>query len=77
MLNYIWAGLIITSLVFALVSDIRDISRDTFRNGASLEVTLEFPDRYEADTRRLPAAVRIAPDTYRQHFGTDAAPADR
>ena len=41
MLNYIWAGLIIFSLGFALTNDIRDLSRDTYRNGRSLPVRIE------------------------------------
>ena len=40
MLNYIWAGLIIFSLVFALTNDIRDLVRDTYRNGRSLPVRI-------------------------------------
>ena len=36
MLNYIWAGLIVFSLVFALCGDISDLHNDTYRNGKSL-----------------------------------------
>ena len=39
MLNYIWAGLIVFSLVFALGHDFQDIRQDTYRNGAALPVT--------------------------------------
>jgi spore maturation protein A len=41
MLNYIWAGLIIFSLVFALWNDLLDLHRDTYRNGQSLPVMIE------------------------------------
>ena len=42
MLNYIWAGLIILSLVFALVTDVGELSRDRYRNGQPVPVTLVF-----------------------------------
>ena len=42
MLNYIWAGLIIISLVFALWTDVGDLSRDTYRNGTPLPVALDL-----------------------------------
>ena len=45
MLNYIWAGLIVSSLVFALFFDVRDLTRDTYRNGTPLPVALDFEDR--------------------------------
>ena len=44
MLNYIWAGLIITSFVFALGYDVRDISADKYRNGQPLPVELTYPE---------------------------------
>ena len=31
MLNYIWAGLIVFSLVFAITNDVLDISSDRYR----------------------------------------------
>ncbi|HKI47498.1 MAG TPA: nucleoside recognition domain-containing protein [Balneolales bacterium] len=43
MLNYIWAGLIIISLVFALTTDIKDISENTYQNGVSQEIIVRFP----------------------------------
>ncbi len=72
MLNYIWGGLIISSLVFALVYDTRDLVRDTYRNGA--DVTLELAVEGDAAQRRQPARVRISPDSYRALYGVDAAP---
>ena len=42
MLNYIWAGLIVFSLVFALVRDVNDIRHDTYRNGAALPVKISY-----------------------------------
>ena len=46
MLNYIWAGLIISAFVFALGNDIGDLWRDVYRNGRPLPVTLAFPQGY-------------------------------
>lgn len=43
MLNYIWAGLIIISLVFALTTDIKDISENTYQNGIPQKVIVRFP----------------------------------
>ena len=74
MLNYIWAGLIVFSLVFALVYDISDLTRDTFRNDADLPVALVFPEGYDAGARRTPVAVRIDPTAYGAFYDTDARP---
>lgn len=43
MLNYIWAGLIIISLVFALTSDIKDLAENTYENGVPQKVLVRFP----------------------------------
>ncbi|MEM1125695.1 MAG: nucleoside recognition domain-containing protein [Bacteroidota bacterium] len=74
MLNYIWAGLIIFSLVFALASDVRDMARDTYRNEMPLPVTLRFPSGYEADARSQPVQVRLDPDTVQVRYGLDSPP---
>ena len=70
MLNYIWAGLIIFSLVFALVSDVRDLTTDAYRNQQQLPVTLRFPEGYNPDARRVDVAVSIDPATFQQFYGT-------
>ena len=67
MLNYIWAGLIIFSLGFALTNDIRDLSRDTYRNGKSLPVRIE-----SAGTGGKQVNVRIDADSYRRHYGLES-----
>ncbi|MEL6612522.1 MAG: nucleoside recognition protein, partial [Bacteroidota bacterium] len=76
MLNYIWVGLIVTSFVFALASDVTDFTRDTYRNGTPLPVALEFDAAYDSEARRQPARVRIDGETYGAFFNTDARPAD-
>ena len=43
MLNYIWGGLIVFSLIFALVNDAADIINDNWRNGEEFSVEVLFP----------------------------------
>jgi spore maturation protein A len=74
MLNYIWAGLIIFSLVFALVADFGDIARDTYRNDQPFPVTLHFPEGYDAQARRQPVNVLIDQPTFQQFYGVETAP---
>jgi spore maturation protein A len=59
MLNYIWAGLIVSSFLFALVHDVRDLNRDRFRNGQPLPVALTFPEGYDPAARRVPVEIGI------------------
>ena len=75
MLNYIWAGLIISAFVFALGYDVRDISGDTYRNGRPLPVELAFPEGYDSAARRVPVEIRIEPGQYATFYGTEQAPA--
>jgi len=73
MLNYIWAGLIIVSLLFAIVYDARDLARDTYRNGDPLTVQIVFPNEYDASARRQNVQVTISGTQYVQHFDVDLA----
>ena len=72
MLNYIWAGLIVFSLVFALYTDVTELSTDRFRNEEALPVAVTFPGGFEADARRQPVEVRIDSSTYASFYGTAA-----
>ena len=74
MLNYIWAGLIVSSLVFALVSDVGDISRDAYRNGEPLPVTISFPDGFNVEARRQAAEVRFNTQEFQSFYGTTNSP---
>lgn len=74
MLNYIWAGLIIISLVFALIYDVRDLANDTYRNQQELPIVLAFPDGYRPDVRRVDVDVIIDPESYGGFYGTEARP---
>ena len=69
MLNYIWAGLVILSLVFALVTDVGDLRRDTYRNGHPVPVTLAFASGYDPDSRNLAVTVRADSAALSVHYG--------
>jgi len=72
MLNYIWAGLIVFSLVFAMANDVRDLRNDTFRNGKSLPVMIEPPNAVAGQS----VTVRIDQAAYQSFYGTDEKPGD-
>lgn len=74
MLNYIWAGLIIISLLFALVHDFRDTANDTYRNGQPLPVEIGFPAGYQESNRLVPVTIRVDPAEYSRFYDTDAQP---
>jgi spore maturation protein A len=74
MLNYIWSGLIIGSLLFALTVDTQELVENRFRNETALPVALDFPDGYAPDARRQPVEIRIDSATYRDVYGVNAAP---
>jgi spore maturation protein A len=74
MLNYIWAGLIVSAFVFALGYDARDIAADRYRNGQPLPVELAFPQGYDSTARRVPVVIRIDARKYATFYRTDQAP---
>ena len=74
MLNYIWAGLIVVSLLFALVADVGDLTGDTYRNGQPLAVEVGFPAGYAADAATQPVELRLDGDAVGTFYGLDAAP---
>jgi spore maturation protein A len=75
MLNYIWAGLIICSLVFAMAGDVGDIRHDTYRNGRPLPVTLKWKPDADPAGREVPVDVVIDPAVYAGFYGVSARPA--
>ena len=68
MLNYIWAGLIISAFVFAVGYDVRDLTGDAYRNGEPLPVALAFPSGYDTAARRVPVEIRIDPRRYAEFY---------
>ncbi len=72
MLNYIWAGLIVFSLVFALFTDVSELTHNRFPNEEPVPATVSFPQEYDADARRQPVEVSFDPDAYAAQFPDDA-----
>lgn len=76
MLNYIWAGLIIISVVFALWQDGGDFANDTYRNGQALSVRIEgLPPGYAKEDqdpagngKAIDVKVRVEPAAYAAFF---------
>ena len=75
MLNYIWAGLIVSSLVFALWYDVGDLAGDRYRNGQPLPVMLSFPEGQDPAARRVPVEIQIEPERYTSFYRTEQRPA--
>ena len=75
MLNYIWAGLIVTSFLFAIGYDARDLAGDRYRNDQPLPLALAFPQGYDPAARRVPVEIRIEPRQYASFYHTEEAPA--
>ncbi len=77
MLNYIWAGLIIVSLVFALITDVGDLRQDTYRNRTPMPISVVFPEHYDPYARRMPIEVRGDSAAFAAHFGRPLSVAPR
>ncbi len=52
MLNYIWAGLIIISLVFAVSQDVMDLVQNPYQNGKEHQIEIIFPENGDPDERQ-------------------------
>ncbi len=52
MLNYIWAGLIIISLIFAVSQDVMDLVQDPYQNGKEHKIEIIFPENGDPDKRQ-------------------------
>jgi spore maturation protein A len=61
-MNYIWAGLIIISLVFAMMNDVSDLFGNTYENGMERRLELTFPENVDLE-RRQEIQVRISGDS--------------
>ena len=72
MLNYIWAGLIVFSLLFATVADVGDLTRDTYRNDQPVPLAVEFDGAYDPDAPRQPVTVRFDSVALGQFYELDA-----
>lgn len=68
MMNYLWAGLILLSLVFALWTDVGDAAADRYGNARDLPATLVVPPVAATDKPQTAVTVRIDPSAYSAHF---------
>jgi spore maturation protein A len=74
MLNYIWAALIISSFGFALVTDVRDLKTDRYRNNQSLAMELRFSNAADAKAEHADVEVVVKSDEYRLWSGGAGTP---
>jgi spore maturation protein A len=72
MLNYIWGGLIISSFLFAIGYDARDLVTDRYRNGTPLPVELAFPDGYDPEAREIAVSIRMDGTGIADFYGVEA-----
>jgi spore maturation protein A len=61
-MNYIWAGLIIISLVFAIINDTGDLVKNTYENGIERSLELRFSENGDLE-RRQEIGFKIPGDT--------------
>ncbi|MEM7626728.1 MAG: nucleoside recognition domain-containing protein [Planctomycetota bacterium] len=71
MLNYIWTGLIVASLGFALFYDLGDMASDRYRNGQPLtvEISSRPVDLRDRKEDRIQVMLHVDAETYIEHFG--------
>lgn len=77
MLNYIWAGLIVASFLFAGVYDARDLAADRYRNDTPLPVSLEYPEGFDPDRRAVPVVIEVPSADYAAFYDTEPPPESR
>lgn len=68
MLNYIWAGLLLFALVFALATDVSDLRHHAYGNGVPLPATVEYRKLEDLNAREATVDLRVAQAEYAQHF---------
>src|SRR5581483_2314971 len=68
MLNYIWAGLILFALIFALWTDVGDLHSHTYANGVPLPATITYHSVGDVAAREANVDVHIDPPEYTSHF---------
>lgn len=68
MMNYIWAGLIVAALGFALFADAGDIARDRYANHRPLAATIEIPPIAATDQTSRQVVVSFDETNFVEHF---------
>lgn len=72
MLNYIWGGLLVSALVFALWYDGRDAVQDTYRNGEPVPAWVTFAPGDDPDASKVRVRVGFEAEALAAHYGLDA-----
>lgn len=76
MMNYIWAGLILFSFLFAIGNDLSDLKDNTFRNGQPLTVEVTWPPTAATSDPAERVTVTIPADSWATYFGRERSKAE-
>lgn len=76
MLNYIWLALIIIGLLVAIGYDVSDLWNDTYRNGQSMPVALEFERLFEGVGKEFPCRVKVSRERFEDLYGVSGFAGD-
>jgi spore maturation protein A len=76
MLNYIWIGLILIGIVVAVGNDVSDEIRNPYRNGLSLEATIEIEKAPTPLRGTWEGRLVMAGSSFGSFYGIDAGPGD-
>jgi spore maturation protein A len=72
MLNYIWLSMIVIGVGVAVWSDVHDLSANTYHNGRSVAVAIEYSDRPEragSATSPVPCTLIVTPAEFNSAYG--------
>lgn len=76
MMNYIWAGLILISFLFALGSDCQDLWNDRYRNKTPLSIEIRWPEVAATSDPTERVTVTIPDAAWQGYFGRPRAKSD-
>ena len=73
MLNYVWISLIIIGILVGVGKDINDEVRNTYRNGVSMEATVQVSKTPTALHQTWEGEIIIPADAFNQFYGIESA----
>jgi spore maturation protein A len=73
MLNYVWISLIVIGLLVGVGKDINDEVRNTYRNGVSMEATVQVSKTPTALHQTWEGEMVIPEDAFNQFYGIESA----
>lgn len=76
MMNYIWAGLILVSFLFAIANDLSDLRHNRYRNDIPLAVQVEWPQPAAGSDPTERVTVTIPASSWTRFFGRERSKAD-